>query len=796
MTTVVDRALPERARVVVVGGGVVGASTAYHLAHLGWSDVLLLEQGTLSCGTTWHAAGLVGLLRASESGTRLVQYSADLYARLEDETGLGTGYRPCGGLIVARTEDRMTALRRTAATAAAYDLECELLTPEQAGERYPLLRTDDLVGAVWLPGDGTANPTDLTQSLAKGARQLGVTVRERVRVTGFDVAQDPAAPGGRRVRGVRTDAGDVECEVVVNCAGQWAKAVGAMAGVGVPLHSAEHFYVVTDQVEGVAPGLPILRDPDGWTYVKEEVGGLVVGGFEPEAKPWVSPEQIPYPFEFQLLDEDWEHFSVLMESALHRLPVLERTGIRTFYNGPESFTPDNHFILGESPEVAGFFVGAGFNSVGIASAGGAGRALAEWVVAGEPQEDLALVDIRRFAPFHASTPWLRERVSEVLGLHYAVPWPNRELDSARPFRCSPVHDRLAAAGAWFGSKMGWERPNYIAPQGTSPRDVAATYGWGRQPWHDWVDAEQRAAREAVALFDQTSFGKLRVHGPDALALLHLVCTADVDRPVGSAVYTGMLNARGGYEADVTATRVADDEWLVVTSAGSPVRDADWLRRHVAPGWRVAVEDVTTAHAVFGVMGPRSRDLLGRVTGADLGPDAFPFATSRVLDVGPALVRATRMTYVGELGWELTVPTELATNVWDRLVTAGSDLGLRLAGYYAINALRLDKGYRAFGPELGPDRTPVEAGLTFTCDLAGDRPFVGREVVERQRARGPVRRLASFVVDDPDAVLWGGELLLRDGRPVGQVTSAAPSATLGAAVGLAWVWDPDGAPGAP
>ena len=796
MTTVVDRALPERARVVVVGGGVVGASTAYHLAHLGWSDVLLLEQGTLSCGTTWHAAGLVGPLRASESGTRLVQYSADLYARLEDETGLGTGYRACGGLIVARTEDRMTALRRTAATGAAYDLECELLTPEQAGERFPLLRTDDLVGAVWLAGDGTVNPTDLTQSLAKGARQLGVTVRERVRVMRVDVAQDPEAPGGWHVRGVRTDAGDVECEVVVNCAGQWAKAVGAMAGVGVPLHSAEHFYVVTDQVEGVAPGLPILRDPDGWTYAKEEVGGLVIGGFEPEAKPWVSPEQIPYPFEFQLLDEDWEQFSVLMESALHRLPVLERTGIRKFYNGPESFTPDNHFILGESPEVAGFFVGAGFNSVGIASAGGAGRALAEWVVAGEPQEDLALVDIRRFAPFHASTPWLRERVSEVLGLHYAVPWPNRELDSARPFRCSPVHDRLAAAGAWFGSKMGWERPNYIAPHGTSPRDVAATYGWDRQPWHDWVDAEQRAAREAVALFDQTSFGKLRVHGPDALALLHLVCTADVDRPVGSAVYTGMLNARGGYEADVTATRVADDEWLVVTSAGSPVRDADWLRRHVAPGWRVAVEDVTTAHAVFGVMGPRSRDLLGRVTGADLGPDAFPFATSRVLDVGPALVRATRMTYVGELGWELTVPTELATNVWDRLVTAGSDLGLRLAGYYAINALRLDKGYRAFGPELGPDRTPVEAGLTFTCDLTGDRPFVGREVVERQRGRGPVRRLASFVVDDPDAVLWGGELLLRDGRPVGQVTSAAPSATLGAAVGLAWVWDPDGAPGAP
>jgi glycine cleavage system aminomethyltransferase T/glycine/D-amino acid oxidase-like deaminating enzyme len=785
--------VPSRAKVVVVGGGIVGASTAYHLAHLGETDVLLLEQGTLSCGTTWHAAGLVGLLRASESGTRLVQYSAELYRRLEAETGLGTGYRQCGGLIVARTDDRMTALRRTAATAAAYDLECELLTPEQAGERYPLLHTDDLAGAIWLPGDGTANPTDTTQSLARGARQLGVVVRERVRVTGFDVVADPTAPGGRRVRGVRTDRGDVECEVVVNCAGQWAKAVGAMAGVGVPLHSAEHFYVVTDQVEGAHRDLPILRDPDGWTYVKEEVGGLVVGGFEPEAKPWVSPEEIPYPFEFQLLDEDWEHFSVLMESAVHRLPVLERTGIRKLYNGPESFTPDNQFILGESPDVAGFFVGAGFNSVGIASAGGAGRALAQWVVAGEPQEDLALVDLRRFAPFHSSTPWLRERVSEVLGLHYAVPWPNRELTSARPFRCSPVHERLDSAGAWFGSKMGWERASYIAPPGVAPADREATYGWGRQPWHDWVDEEQRATRSAVALFDQTSFGKLRVRGPDALALLHLVCTADVDRPVGSAVYTGILNAHGGYEADVTATRVAGEEWLVVTSAASPVRDADWLRRHVAPGWRVVVEDVTTAYAVFGVMGPRSRDLLAGLTTADLGPDAFPFATSQVVDLGPARVRATRMTYVGELGWELTVPTELATGVWDRLVADGADLGLRLAGYYAINALRLDKGYRAFGAELGPDRTPVEAGLTFTCDLAGDRAFVGREVVERQRADGPPRRLASFVVDDPHAVLWGGELLLRDGRPAGQVTSAAPSATLGATVGLTWVWHPDGGP---
>ena len=665
--------LPARARVVVVGGGIVGASTAYHLAHLGETDVLLLEQGTLSCGTTWHAAGLVGLLRASESGTRLVQHSADLYQRLEAETGLGTGYRQCGGLIVARTDDRMTALRRTAATAAAYDLDCELLTPAQAGERYPLLRTDDLAGAIWLPGDGTANPTDTTQALAKGARQLGVTVRERVRVTGFDVVADPAAPGGRRVRGVLTDHGAVECEVVVNCAGQWAKAVGAMAGVGVPLHSAEHFYVVTDQVDGVHRELPILRDPDGWTYVKEEVGGLVVGGFEPEAKPWVSPEEIPYPFEFQLLDEDWEHFSVLMESAVHRLPVLERTGIRKFYNGPESFTPDNQFIVGESPDVAGFFVGAGFNSVGIASAGGAGRALAQWVVAGEPQEDLALVDLRRFAPFHSSTPWLRERVSEVLGLHYAVPWPNRELDSARPFRRSPVHDRLEAAGAWFGSKMGWERPSHVAPPDVAAADRPATYGWGRQRWHDWVDDEQRATRDAVALFDQTSFGKLRVHSRTPSP-----CCTWCAPPTSTSRSVRRSTPASSTSAAGTRPTSRRPEWTTRSGCSSrapPPRSATptgcgatWRRG--GESWSRTSRAPTPSSASW----VRARGAARSAHDHRPRQDAFPFATSRVIDLGPARVRATRMTYVGELGWELTVPTELATGVRDGLVAAGRTSG--------------------------------------------------------------------------------------------------------------------------
>ena len=774
--------LPDRAHVVIIGGGIVGASVAYHLAHLGFTDVVLLEQGQLSSGTTWHAAGLVGQLRASESGTRLVQYSAALYQSLEAETGLSTGYKECGGVTVARTPERMVQLLRTAAAAEAFDLECEILTPAQALERVPILETGDLQGAIWLPRDGTANPTDVTQSLARGARQLGARIFERTRVIGMTMS-------GGSVTGVRTDQGDIEAGIVVNCAGQWAKAVGAMVGVNVPLHSAEHFYVVTDQIEGVDRMMPILRDPDGYTYMKEEVGGLVVGGFEPVAKPWVSPDQLPYPFEFQLLDEDWDHFEILMESALHRVPVLQQTGIKKFYNGPESFTPDNQFILGRAPEVQNFFVAAGFNSVGIASAGGAGRALAQWIVGGEPPSDLVGVDIRRFAPFNGNNQWLRARVGEVLGLHYSVPWPNREFQTARPFRRSAVHHLVEQAGASFGSRMGWERPNFFAPQGESP---AIDYSWGKQNWIPWVDAEQRATREAVAIFEQTSFGKLLVSGRDATALLQWLCTADIDCAVGRAVYTGVLNERGTYEADVTVTRIAHDEYLWITGSASVNRDRDWISRHIGPKQQVSVTDVTGASAVFGVMGPRSRELLQSLSSADLSNEAFPFATSREIDLGMSTVRATRITYVGELGWELTVPAEFAVGVFELLAEAGREFGLANAGYYAINALRLEKGYRAFGTELNPDYGPVEAGLLFATKLKTDIDFLGRKAVETAKASGVRRRLVSFILDDAHAMMWGGELLLRDGVGAGQVTSAAFGTTIGSCVGLAYVWRPDGA----
>jgi glycine cleavage system aminomethyltransferase T/glycine/D-amino acid oxidase-like deaminating enzyme len=774
-------ALPGRARAVIIGGGVIGTSVAYHLAALGWTDVLLLEQGQLSCGTTWHAAGLVGQLRASEAGTRLVQYSTQLYERLEAETGQATGFRRCGGVTVARTADRMTALRRTEATGVAYGIECELISPAQAAERYPMIRTDDLQGALWLPGDGRANPVDLTAALGRGARQRGVTIRERVRVTGI-LHRDG------RATGVRTDHGDVEAEVVVNCAGQWAKQVGTLAGVTVPLHSAEHFYVVTEQIDGVHPDLPVLRDPDGYTYFKEEVGGLVVGGFEPTAKPWVSPDELPYPFEFQLLEEDWEHFAVLMDSALHRLPVLADTGIRKFYNGPESFTPDNQFILGEAPELSGFFVAAGFNSVGIASAGGAGLALAQWIVEGQPDGDLTAVDIRRFAAFNGNSRWLRDRVGEVLGLHYAIAWPNRELETARPFRRSPAYQLLAGAGACFGSKMGWERANFFAPPGHSPE---IEYSWGRQNWQPWSSAEQVAARQRVAVFDQTSFSKYLVTGDDAEAALQWLCTNDVAVPPGRTVYTGMLNDRGTYESDITVTRLSATEFLLVASAATTERDADHIRRHLPPGNRATLTDVTSAYAVYGVMGPSSRLLLSRLSTADLSEGGFGFGASALIDLGYSTVRATRITYVGELGWELYVPAEFAVGVYEDLMAAGADLGVANAGYYAIESLRLEKAYRAFGRELTPDYNPVEAGLTFACKLSGSTGFLGREAVEKAKADGPRRRLVSVVLADPAVMMWGGELLLRNGEPAGQITAAAWGETLGAAVGLAYLRDPRG-----
>ncbi|WP_367718263.1 FAD-dependent oxidoreductase [Nitratireductor sp. GISD-1A_MAKvit] len=765
--------LPSHARVVIIGGGIVGCSVAYHLARMGWSDVVLLEQGQLSGGTTWHAAGLVGQLRSHANMTGLIRYSTELYSELEAETGLATGWKQCGSLSVARTPERMTVLKRTAAAARAQGVDIELVSAREAGEIWPVMATDDIVGGVWLPGDGKANPTDLTQSLAKGARQKGVRVVERVRVTGIRTRDGEA-------RGVETDQGAIEAEIVVNCAGQWARGVGLMAGVTVPLHSAEHMYIVTGRIDAVHPDLPVLRDPDGYIYFKEEVGGLVLGGFEPEAKPW-GMDGIPENFEFALLEDDWDQFEILMNNGLVRVPQLAEAEVRQFYNGPESFTPDNNFILGEAPELKNFYVGAGFNSMGIASAGGAGRALAEWIVNGAPTMDLWPVDIRRFAPFNNNSRWLHDRVKETLGLHYAMPWPNRELDTARPFRRSPLYDRLAAKGACFGSKMGWERVNWFAREGEVPQ---TEYAFGRQNWHDAVGREMKAAREAAVLFDQTSFAKLLMQGRDACTVLNRICAAEIDVEIGRSVYTGLLNERGGYESDLTVMRLARDTFLLVTGSAQAVHDADWIRRNTPENAHAILTDVTSAHAILSVMGPLARDVLERVTSADLSNAAFPFATVREIDIGYATVYANRMSYVGELGWELIVPTEFAVGVYETLEAAGRDLGMIDAGYYALEALRLEKGFRAWSRELTPDINPYEAGLGFA--VARDKPggFIGSKALAAHREKGVLpRRIVQFTLDDGEAVLWGGELILRDGQPVGEVRSAAYGHTLGCSVAL-------------
>src|SRR6478735_5827308 len=701
--------IPTHSRVVIIGGGIVGCSVAYHLTKLGWRDVLLLEQGRLSSGTTWHAAGLVGQLRSQSSMTRLIRYSTELYASLEQETELATGWKRCGSVSVARTPERMTQLRRTISAARAQGVEIEELSPKEAGEKWPVMRTDDLVGGVWLPGDGKANPSDITQALARGARSRGAIVREGIRVTGIETEKG-------RVRAVQTDQGRVECEVLVICAGQWSRAVGQMCGVSVPLHSAEHMYIVTGKIEGVTPDLPVMRDPDGYTYYKEEVGGLVMGGFEPDAKPW-GMDGIPYPFEFQLLPDDWDQFGILMENALQRVPALETAEIKTFLNGPESFTPDNNFLLGEAPEVAGVYVGAGFNSMGIASAGGAGKALAEWIVEGEATSDLWPVDIRRFADFNNNPAWLKDRIKETLGLHYAMPWPNRELDTARPFRRSPLYERLAAKRAVFGSKMGWERANYFA---RDEDERTIRYSFGQQNWFETVAAEHRACREAAGLVDMSSFAKFLLQGPQAEAALQRLAANDVAVPVGTSVYTALLNARGTFESDLTAARIGPDTYLLLTGTAQATRDAHWIRRQLPEG--VTLTDVTSAYAVLSLAGPKAAEILSRVSPISFAPADFPANAIRQITIGYATTWACRRSYLGE-GFELYVPAEFAAAIYDLLHAAGADLGLVDVGYYAVDSLRIEKGFRAWGRELTPDVNLYEAGLGFAVKF-GKGNFLG------------------------------------------------------------------------
>ncbi|MCC7326337.1 MAG: FAD-dependent oxidoreductase [Burkholderiales bacterium] len=769
--------IPTQARVVIVGGGIAGASTAYHLAKLGITDVLLLEQGRLTCGTTWHAAGLVGQTRATRNATRMSRYGIELYSTLEAETGLATGWKACGSLNVAKSPERLKLMRRQMARAKSFGIDFEYVSPSEAMRIAPILRTDDLSGAVWIPGDGKANPTDLTASLARGARMRGAQIFEGVKVVGVDVA-------GGRVTGVdwksADGAGRIACETLVNCGGQWAREFGRRAGVNVPLYAAEHFYIVTQPITGVTPELPVIRDPDGFIYYKEEVGGLVMGGFEPVAKPWnVSP--IPDDFEFQLLPEDWDQFEVLMINAIHRTPCLEAAPIKMLLNGPESFTPDGNFILGEAPEVGGYFVCAGFNSAGIANSGGAGRLIAEWIVGGEAPLDLWDVDIRRFAPLHANRRHLADRTVESLGLHYAMRWPREEMATVRPLRRSPLYDRLLTKGAVFGTKLNWERANYFLPPGKAP----APYTLDTPGWLPWVLEEQRACREDVVVFDQTSFAKFVFKGRDALAVLQRLCANQIDVAVDAMVYTALLNRRGGFESDLTITRLAADHFFILAGSGQATRDAAWIERAIGPDEFALLVDVSSAYSVISLMGPKSEALLKRLSPDDLSKSGLPFSTSADIDVGYARVRAARMSYVGGPGYELVVPTDQCVTLYDSLHGEGDAFGLKDAGYYALDALRIEAGRRAWGAELSPDETPWEAGLGYAVAMDKMASFTGRDALVAQRADGVRKRLVMFSFDDPDAYPWGGEPILMDGRNVGELTSAGYSRRYGRALAMGY-----------
>ncbi len=767
--------IPAHADVVIVGGGIVGASLAFHLTQRGAKNVVLLERQQLTCGTTWHAAGLVGQLRATQNLTRLAQYTAQLYARLEAETGQATGFKQCGSLAVASNAERFEELKRGASMARCFGLDSAILSPSEAANMWPLLNASDLVGAVYLPKDGQTNPVDTTQALARGARLRGAKIIERCRVTAIHTDQG-------RVTGVSTEAGDIRTPVVVNCGGIWARDIGGWVDASVPLHAAEHFYMVTEPVAGLAPGLPVLRDANGCSYFKEDTGKLLVGWFELQAKPW-GMNGIPEKFSFDELPEDIAHIEPLIANAIHRVPILQSTGVQMLFNGPESFTPDDRYLLGEQPEVRGLYVAAGFNSIGVQSAGGAGKVLADWIIDGHPPMDLWDVDIRRVVPFQRNKKYLHDRTVETLGLLYAMHWPFRQVESARGVRKSPLHDRIKAAGACFGEVAGFERPNWFAPSGVEP---VYQYSYGRQNWFEHSAAEHRAVREAVGLFDQSSFAKFAVVGPDAERVLNRICAANVAVPVGRIVYTQWLNERGGIEADLTVTREAPDRYLVVTACATQTRDLHWLKRHIPSDARAFAIDVSAALSVLAVMGPASRSLLSSLTDADLSNAAFQFGTSREIDLGYARVRASRITYVGELGWELYIPADCVQGVYDDLIASGREYGMTHAGYHALNSLRMEKGYRHWGHDVTDEDTPLEAGLGFAVAWTKPEGFTGREALLKQKETGVRLRLVQLKLNVGEPFLYHNEPIWRNGKLVGHTTSGMFGHTVGHPLAMGYV----------
>ena len=767
--------LPKKARVVIIGGGVIGCSIAYHLTKIGWDDVVLLERKQLTSGTTWHAAGLVGQLRPSINMTKLAKYTGELYRGLEAETGQATGYRQCGSISMATNAERFEELKRSASMAKVFDLPVHVVSPEEIKALAAIVNVDDVVGGIHIPSDGYANAVDITQALAKGARAGGARIYENTKVTRI-------RHNGDHVTGVETAVGHIDADYVVICGGMWTRDLAASIGVTAPLHACEHYYVLFEGVEGLDASLPVLRDYDYCGYYKHDAGKLLVGAFEPNARPW-GMDGISEDFCFDEIAGSFEHFEPVLVDAMRRVPALEKAGIQKFFCGPESFTPDVRYHLGAAPELKGCFVAAGLNSIGLQSAGGVGKVMADWIRDGIPPADLWSVDVRRNMPFQMNRKYLRERVSESLGLLYATHYPFKQYETARGVRKSALHDRLVAAGACYGEAFGWERPNWYGAPGSTPR---YEYSYGRQNWFETSAAECKAVREAVGLFDQSSFAKFRFEGRDACAVLNTVCANDVDVPPGKLVYTQWLNPKGGIEADLTVTRLSETAYLIVTGAETETRDFSWLRSHTPEDARVVLTNVTSGMGVISIMGPNARALLQSLSPNDLSHTAFPFATSQEVELGYAIVRASRITYVGELGWELYVPTEFMIGVYDEIVSAGATFGLQHCGYHALNALRIEKGYRHWGHDITDEDTPLEAGLGFAVKMDKPGGFIGREALLHQKAEGLKQRLVQFLLKSPEPMLYHNEPIWQGNRIAGYIRSGMYAHTLGAACGLGYV----------
>ncbi|MCK4740885.1 MAG: FAD-dependent oxidoreductase [Anaerolineales bacterium] len=764
--------LPSHAQVVIVGGGVIGCSVAYHLTKLGWRDVVLLERTQLTAGTTWHAAGLIVSGFSTETTIHMAKYTRDLYERLGEETGQDTGFKPIGYLQPATNPNRLDSLRRRATFARGYGVCTEEISAAEVKKMWPLFETDDILAGFYTADDGRVNPIDTTMALAKGAKMGGARVFEETKVTGIKKKNG-------RVTGVVTNKGEIEAEYVVNCGGMWARELGKMAGVNVPLHAAEHYYLITEPIEGLQPDLPIVEDPDLFAYYREEMGGLMLGLFEPVAGPW-GMDGIPEDFSFGEIKPDWDRLMPYVEKAMERIPIAKDAGIHKFFCGPESFTPDMGTLMGEAPELKNYYVAAGFNSLGILFGGGAGRVMAQWIVDGYPSVDVSEINIDRLMPFQNNPKYLHDRTVELLGWQY-ISWPNLQPETARGSRKSALYDRLAEAGAYYGESVGWEYPDWFAPAGIEPK---VEYSWGRQNWFEYVAAEHKAAREDVILMDLTHMSKFLVQGRDAEKVLNEICANNVAVPVGRIVYTQWLNERGTIEADMTVTRLAEDVYLLILVDKAHTHVETWLKNHMPPDAHVFVTDVTSGYNIINIQGPKSRQLISNLTSADMSNQAFPYLTAQEIDICYALVKALRITYVGELGWELYVPTEFTLHVFDMLVDAGKGVGLKHAGFQALNTLRIEKAYRDYGWDVDNTDTPLEVGLGFAVDFDKPSGFIGKDALLRQKEEGILKhRLIQFLLKDSEPLLYGGEPIFRDGKRVGHLASGGYGHTLGGAVGL-------------